>query len=555
MHGLATARQRVGALLALALLLGGCGAGPTPGPPVTTTFLPAAKPVPTQAGVPISTAPPARLGTPLPGLPPPVSTEEAVRRGIPLPSATPPPPTATLPPPGPTPGPDAFAARLTFTPTLSTTEFKALIVSSGIQLQQVFVRSGNPNGGAGGVAGHDTAEVLRSLDQAWEGAVNVSGADVTLDHGQYTRLRADGRITVATGMDGAPASGVAPILARWQAAFGAVVTVRGRQEVVRVDSDGTPITANADAGARLLTDEIYDMHPRDMTARYRFTAHRPDGEVTTLWDGTHAYRYWAARHEVYRPQPENLNTYWGDGIDDQAIYTFLQPAPSGYNLVGPRQIDGRAVIELVVATGNFGAQGMAGTKVFLDAATYLPYQVMTYPFGDMPGGQARGGLQRTFTALEINSPVTAADFAAGFPPGTITIYEQASGAPRLAGYPDLHTAAQAADFPLYAPVDMLNGLMDSTSYAQYFVEIEGRRSPVIALNNGAILEGRYLPVQDLEIAADATAPPQSLTLDGQPATLDHGVLTFTRGLTHIRISGVQSAEQAASVVQQLQLVP
>jgi hypothetical protein len=459
-----------------------------------------------------------------------------------------------LPPPGPPPSPDAFAARLTFTPTLSTAEFKALIVSSGMQLQQVFVRSATPNGGAGGAAGHDTAEVLRNLDQSWEGQANVSGADVTLDHGQYTRLQGDPRITVATGMAGPPASSAAHILARWQAAFAALVTVRGQQEVVWVDPDGAPITANAGAGARLLTDEIYDMHRQDMTARYRFTAHRPDGDVTTLWDGTHAYRYWAARHEVYRPQPENLNTYWGDDLDGQALYSFLQPAPSGYNLVGPRRLDGRAVIELVVATGNHGPQGMAGTKVFLDAATYLPYRVMTYPFGDMPGGQARAGLQRTFMNLEINGGVTAADFTADFPQGTVTVYEQAYMAPRLAEYPDLRTAAQAADFPLYAPGDMLNGLMESSSYAQYFVEIEGRRSPVIALNNGAILEGRYLPVQDREPNADATATPLSLTLDGQPATLDQGVLTVTRGPTHIRISGVQSAEQAATVVQQMQVV-
>jgi hypothetical protein len=61
-------------------------------------------------------------------------------------------------------------------------------------------------------------------------------------------------------------------------------------------------------------------------------------------------------------------------------------------------------------------------------------------------------------------------------------------------------------------------------------------------------------VQDREPNADATATPLSLTLDGQPATLDQGVLTVTRGPTHIRISGVQSAEQAATVVQQLQVV-
>jgi hypothetical protein len=250
-----------------------------------------------------------------------------------------------------------------------------------------------------------------------------------------------------------------------------------------------------------------------------------------------------------------VNTYWSDDIDDHTLYVYLRPTQALYHLVGPRRLDGRDVIELIVANGNYLPQGLTGTQIFLDTATYLPYRVVIHPSDNIPASQATGGLQRTFTTLEINGPVSAADFAADFPPGTITVYEQAYMGPRLAEYPDLRTAAHAADFPLYAPGDLLDGLMASTSYAQYFVEIERRRSPVIALNNGAILEGRYLPVQDREIAADATATPQSLTLDGQPATLDQGVLTFTRGLTHIRISGVQSAEQAASVVQQLQVVP
>jgi len=226
---------------------------------------------------------------------------------------------------------------------------------------------------------------------------------------------------------------------------------------------------------------------------------------------------------------------------------YLCPTQALYQLVGPRRIDGQDVIELVVAKGNFLPQGFTGTQIFLAAVTYLPYRVIIHPFDNISAGQATGGLQRTFSPVEINGPVIDADF----PPGTVTVYEQAYMGPRLAEYPDLRTAAQAADFPLYAPPS----LTGSTSYAQYFVEIEGRRSPVIALNNGAILEGRYLPVLHPDLDPDATPAPVSLTIDGQPATLDHGVLTFTRGLTHIRVSGVQSAEQAATVARQLQLVP
>jgi hypothetical protein len=550
MHGLATARQRVGALLALALLLGGCGAAPTPGPPVTTTFLPAAKPVPTQAGGPISTAPPARVGTAQPANPPPVPSGVVRPLGTPLPSPTPPPPRATLPPPGPTPGPDAFAAWLTCPAPLAVAAFQALIQASGVQLQYVVVSGAAPDGGAGLMWGQNSGQILRNLDQGG-GAWLVAAASVTLDHAQYTRLQADGRVALTPGSAVPPAGDLVATLARWQAAFAAVVTVHGHQEALPVRADGTPAGSDAGQGTPLTSDELYEMHTLDMTARYRFTAHQPAGDVTTLWDGTHAYRYWAARHEVYRPQPENVNTYWSDDIDDHTLYVYLRPTQALYKLVGPRRLDGREVIKLLVVKGNFAPQGLTGTQIFLDTATYLPYRVVIHPSDNIPAGQATGGLQRTFSPLEINGPVTAADFAADFPPDTVTVYEQAYMGPRLAEYPDLRTAAQAADFPLYAPPS----LTGSTIYAQYFVEIEGRRSPVIALNNGAILEGRYLPVQDLEIAADATATPQSMTLDGQPATLDHGVLTFTRGLTHIRISGVPSAEQAASVVQQLQLVP
>ena len=75
---------------------------------------------------------------------------------------------------------------------------------------------------------------------------------------------------------------------------------------------------------------------------------------------------------------------------------------------------------------------MAGTQVFLDADSYLPYRIITHPLGGAIPGQATSGRQRTFTSLEINGAVTNTDFGADFPPGTATIYEQAHMAPRLA---------------------------------------------------------------------------------------------------------------------------
>jgi hypothetical protein len=424
MPRLTTARPWVAALLALVLLLGGCGARPTPGTPVTPTFLPAAKPVPTQIGVPISTAPPARLGTAQPANPPPVLSGVVPPLGTPLPSPTPPPPRATLPPPGPTPGPDAFAAWLTCPSPLAVAAFQALIQASGVQLQYVVVSGTVPAGSAGIVWGQDSGQILRNLDQGG-GAWHVAGAGVTLDHAQYSRLQADGRVVLVPGSVAPPAGDLVTTLARWQAAFAAVTTVRGHQEAVPVRADGIPAGPDEGLGTPLTSDELYEMNLLTMTARYRFTAHRPDGDVTTLWDGTHAYRYWAARHEVYRPQPENLNTYWSDDIDDHTFYVYLRPTQALYHLVGPRRLDGRDVIELIVANGNYLPQGLTGTQIFLDTATYLPYRVVIHPSDNIPAGQATGGLQRTFTTLEINGPVTDADFAADVPPGTITGYELA----------------------------------------------------------------------------------------------------------------------------------
>ncbi len=380
----------------------------------------------------------------------------------------------------------------------------------------------------------------------------VTSATVALDSAAYVRVQHTAGVTIDTGTVGFPAGSASDIVTHWQAAFAAVHTVRGSQHLVQL-RDGTPTAVPLSIQAD--TDEVYAIDDSRQSFRYSVTAHTLLGDILTQWNGTHAYRYWAPWHEIYRPQPESENAYWSDDTDEYAILPYLYPKQVGYNLAGPRTLDGRAVIELVVPSGNISPAGQDNTHVFLDATTYLPYRIVTSAQGFGPDPGKLISTQRTFDPLVINGPVTDADFTFSAPPGAVTIYEQAYMAPRLATYPDLSAAAHAADFPLYAPPDM-NG---SNLYAAYWVEQDGQRSPVIALNNGQILEGRYVPLKNsgrIGVPGEKDHPPQSLTVDGQAATFypAGNALFLTRGATQILIQPVRDVDQAKQLIRSLQPV-
>jgi len=463
------------------------------------------------------------------------------------------------------PQPVTFHATLTFTPPLSLDAFKAFVHETGVLPTQNRLQATDAQGmtvsiGAAGQWAHDasgreldgtpqpggdgidTEHLQRFLgDKPITGLVVLS-SDVILDRAIYARVQHDPRVALDSGSPQPPTASADAVVARWKTAFAAVHTLRGRQAFALVHADGSAAAAPPSMGLPTASDEVFELTGNSV-GRYRVDQQIAGGDLLTIWDGAHAYRYWSWLHEVYRPQPESQSAYWMDDLDDLALPYFLRPASGGYNLVGPTQLDGRAVIELVVKGGHEGPAGLDGTRVWLDAAGYLPVRITVYT----PGAQV--GLQRTFTDLRINTPPSDVDFAFTPPPGTRTVYEQAYMAPHLATYKTLDEAAQAAEVPLFAPATLQTGDI----YAQYVVEQDGRRSPVIALNQGAILEGRTLPV-DPGARSPGVTPAQPLTIAGQPATLQAGVLTFARGETQIRLSGVQGPADAAQKAAALQPV-
>ena len=257
-----------------------------------------------------------------------------------------------------------------------------------------------------------------------------------------------------------------------------------------------------------------------------------------MYDGQHSYRYMSMLNQVYRPWPKDSNkdAYWMDDTDERGFFFLLQPAKVGYNMVGRSRIDGREVIELVVSGGNIIPNGLDGTRVFLDAATYLPYRIVTYPGGTSASTSQRMGLERTFTGLEINVPLNDSDFSIDLPSDVVTVYERAYMDPPIVSYTSIEEAATQVDFPLYLP----EGVTPQKVRAEYMVDKDGKLSPVIAMQGSPIIQGRYLPQDPGSWNAQQSGRQKTstITIDGQQATLTNGPyasLTLTKDGTTIRI--------------------
>ncbi len=96
----------------------------------------------------------------------------------------------------------------------------------------------------------------------------------------------------------------------------------------------------------------------------------------------------------------------------------------------------------------------------------------------------------------------------------------------------------------------------------YLVEMNGKRSPVIAFNldnSALVLQGLYLP-QFGRSAVNIIGESQNVDLDGQQATLrvskfsSSAVITVRRGDTWVEISGAVDKDKAVQLAKSLELV-
>ena len=290
-------------------------------------------------------------------------------------------------------------------------------------------------------------------------------------------------------------------LNRWKEAIRGVKSVRGSQLLMQIEPDGTRHPRPEDQYYGLIgTDERYDgLDTPEVSPRYYVAAHTRRGDFITSYDGREGYRTWTWMNDIFQPLPDTSasHAYWADDIDSTAFLHMLRPTRATYSYAGKRKLDGRSVVELVVKQGNYADGGMTGTHVFLDEATYLPYRLSFYPTSKT--SRAATGGERTFTRLEINIPMSDADFRPPFGADTRIIHEPVQ--PGWTGYtiPAFASVVEAqkeAGVPLFTP----GGTWEGEVPVWGFVEQDGKRVPIVSFMDGTILEGVYLP----QITEDGT---------------------------------------------------
>lgn len=521
--------------------------------------------------------------TPGPPLPVPSVFGSPMPTRPPLPTAT-----ATVPP-------ITFAATITLVHPAPPQAFRGEVLQTGIDPVATTLQGTDENGSTvtvtmpGGWSKAVVNQVVPGVPsptpgelttEVMTGRINghtlrnlvVTQADVRLDEQAFEKVKDSYLLTINVGPDSKPLAGAEAIVQRWKMSFGAVRTLQGSESFAVVNTDGSrqPIStaSPANTGWPISTDEAFDMsglsfYGGDQSKfRYRYAAHFPQGDYITLYDGKTSYRYTSWLNEVHIPLPESYapNAYWGDDTDDRAMFNFMYPAPVAYQLVGTTRADGHDLIELVVPQSKdraeFGPNGMSGTHVFLDADTYLPYKYVIYSVGSTKPT----AYERTFNNLQVNSKLTAADFALQLPLGTKTVYESAYMAPRIQVYDSLGTAAKAAQddgFALFAPQSGTYGVL-------YGTFPQGQASgPLIAIsmNDGAIQQGAQLSISCVVDGMPPTSPPpvvSTISIDGQTASLCMGgygnVLALKKESTIIHISGFKTQDEAVAIVRSLQRV-
>jgi hypothetical protein len=370
------------------------------------------------------------------------------------------------------------------------------------------------------------------------------------------------------------------IVDRWQDVALTIQSIRGTQVFAKLSPDGTRQPPLSDTYfAAIGSDEWYDrLQTRDgKQVRYKVVFHNKRGDFTTLYDGKSAFRTWSWISEVYKPWPDSFasNAYWADDIDETAMLLYIFPAGTEnanslydtintrYHLVGRKQLDGRNVIELSITNGQLAPNGLKGTEVFLDEASYLPYRFVFHSQrSDGSGGQI--ATEVTFSRLDINGAVGDSDFSLNLSPSTPIIVEPAYMAPEMPKYKTIQEAQTQTNLTLFEPADGIQGELGTA----YFVEMNNTRSPAISLRsqNVTIVEAAHIPAYSGDPFAqrfgdwlsNLQESVETVDLDGQQArwvtSNQIQSLIIEKGGTRIDIAGAKTKEQAIEIARGLKPV-
>ena len=375
------------------------------------------------------------------------------------------------------------------------------------------------------------------------------------------------------------------IESKWRDAFASVHTIRGSQEVMQIQEDGTAQPIAVDQRLRPFlgslrgTDEEYELvgdspykivngmlQARWENIRYHVVAHTTLGDIVMVWNGQNGYRYYSWIDELYTDMPTgNWDGSWWKLVGAYPLLFNLAPLPSSpsspnhYRGVDALDAEGRKIIQLH-PYGSFIDSRMypQGVQIDLEADAVLPYHAVRqlylfYPFES--GGGIQSTYQWTISKLEVNLPLEESEFTLPFIRDHVILDEYN---PVGKSYESLSQAAAEAGTTLYLPRDaQVKGWRAAYSFTK-----EGKRYAVVTiyvvtgLSQIAleVSEGLYRDrLLDPCLGDDPSTPTQTVFIDGQavklPLTESVTTLCLTKGTTQIEIGGQFYPESAAKIVQ------
>jgi hypothetical protein len=287
------------------------------------------------------------------------------------------------------------------------------------------------------------------------------------------------------------------IVQKWKDTYRNIHTISGKQEIMRVNLDGTIAPVPADEYSSLLsTEETWvSTDRRNNLDKFRFKAYTRQGYMLAVFDGSGDYVTWSAvPGEVYRLLPESkIRTDYSndDNIIDKSFTSVLWPQNITYTLVGRSILNGHTVIELKPAPAPDLAYQYARMHVYLDEGNYLPYRYIEETLGKYAGWQL------TIVDMKVNEPVSDSDLKEGVPDpkDVVTIFRPGPKSTPLPSYTSLRDPNLNAGFNLFESSNGISGAINTIA----IIEQNGVRTPLLSFNGSdgnpgnTIVEGVHLP--------------------------------------------------------------